>query len=184
MTPSGCATDMSLAASSLEALSLEASTDDACDSGMAPASGQASKPRRGVLLSFALTVTIGLMLATWYLGVRIVAADEVAAINSTPRGPVASAPVRPSDPHRDPKVERYWDALPISPFYLQAAGIGPKQDANFARSLRAKGFLAQVQAGEGGTTRIVIGPFSTHAQMDQMQRKLQSAGVLAVETGH
>jgi len=174
MTPSGCATDMSLAASSLEALSLEASSDDASDGGTVPASGQALKPRKGVLLSFALTVTIGLMLATWYLGVRIVAADE----------PFASAPVRPSDPQRDPKVERFWDALPISPLYLQAAGIGPKQDANFARSLRAKGFEAQVQAAEGGTTRIVIGPFSTHAQMDQVQRKLQSAGVLAVETGH
>lgn len=179
MTPSGCATDMSLAASSLEA-----SLDDATDSGPASALGQASKPRKGVLLSFALTVTVGLTLASWYLGVRIVAADEVTAINSAPREPLASAQVRPSGAQREPNVARYWDALPISPFYLQAAGIGPKQDASFARSLRAKGFQAQVQAGEGGTTRIVIGPFSTHAQMDEVQRKLQIAGVLAVETGH
>ena len=73
--------------------------------------------------------------------------------------------------------------MPPTSLYLQVAGLGPKQDAGFVRSLQTKGFRAQVQARDE-TARILIGPFSTHAEMEQAQRKLQSAGVLAVETAY
>ena len=168
MMTSGCATDLSDAASAL--------SDDPSYGGLPPAPGQASKPGKGVVLSFAVTITIGLILAIWYLGVRMVGSDQVAETVHAAAGSVNTQPY--------PKANRYWDAVPIAPLYLQAAGIGPKQDANFARSLRAKGFAAQVEDVAGGTTRILIGPFSTRAQMEQVQRRLQTAGVLAAESGN
>jgi len=162
-----------------------------------------SKSLKGLLMWFAVTVTVGLSLASWYVGVRIVAADEV----STP-APAAHSAVLPqavvqvqqpvptvqatatlrAAPAAQPTVrgdsmaEAFWYTVPPAHLYLEAAGIGPRQDAGFVRSLQAKGFHAQIQDGErSDNARILIGPFSTHVEMEQAQRKLQSAGVLAVE---
>ena len=41
----------------------------------ASASQGTSRPLRGLFFGFAATVTIGLALASWYVGVRIVSAD-------------------------------------------------------------------------------------------------------------
>ncbi len=50
------------------------------------------------------------------------------------------------------------------------------------KSLEAKGFGARLQDGDRADSgRILIGPFSTRSEMALAQRKLQSAGVLAVE---
>ena|SRR5579863_9357546 len=110
------------------------------------ASSGTSRLLKGLLFGFAATVTIGLALGIWYLGVRIVASH------------------------------------PAGELYLQIAGFGSDQDSSFARSLQAEGFHAQVNLGAGGHARILIGPFSTHAETEQAQRKLRSAGLLAVET--
>lgn len=135
------------------------------------ASDAASKSLRGLFFGFTATVTIGLALASWYVGVRIVAADEVArpsTLTPAPPPPAASA------------------AAPPTSLYLQVAGLGPKQDAAFVNSLQAKGFQAQIQAqqAEADNLRILIGPYATHTEMEQAQRNLESAGVLAVETAH
>ncbi len=153
-----------------------------CATGIAPpdlspveapprASDAASKSLRGLFFGFTATVTIGLALASWYVGVRIVAADEVArpsTLTPAPPPPAASA------------------AAPPTSLYLQVAGLGPKQDAAFVNSLQAKGFQAQIQAqqAEADNLRILIGPYATHTEMEQAQRNLESAGVLAVETAH
>jgi hypothetical protein len=80
-------------------------------------------------------------------------------------------------------AEAYWYAVPPPvDLYLQVAGLGPKQDAEFVRSLQSKGFHAQIQNPDNDNARVLIGPFSTHAEMEQKQRKLQSGGILAVET--
>ena len=42
-------------------------------------------------------------------------------------------------------AEAFWYTVPPAHLYLQAAGIGPRQDADFVRSLQAKGFHAQIQ---------------------------------------
>jgi cell division septation protein DedD len=146
-----------------------------------------SRPLKGLLFSFAATVTVGLALASWYVGVRIVSADEVAPSNATsapviavPVPPPAAAPVSAAE---NSMAEAFWYTVPPTILYLQVAGLGPKQDANFVRSLQNKGFHAQVQA-QDDDSRILIGPFSTHAAMEQAQRKLQSAGVLAIESGN
>jgi cell division protein FtsN len=149
----------------------------------------ASKPLKSLLLGFAATVTVGLALASWYVGVRIVDTDEVSPGSATAAVPAASVPVViPSTPPAasdEALAQAYWSTVPPADLYLQVAGIGAKQDAGFVKSLAAKGFRAQLQGGDRADNgRILIGPFSTHAEMEQAQRKLQSAGVLAVESAH
>jgi len=194
MTTTGCAPDISLAGSS--AAGATTLFDDASvfeDASVTDVSSPpASRPGKHVLLSFAGTVGIGLTLGSWYLGARIVAsdttaqpiADQVHAGNRASSAPSASTSVQQAGAPAGSEMERYSNSVAVSPLYLQAAGIGPKQDASFARSLRAKGFHAQVQAIDAGSTRIVIGPFSSRAEMDQVRHKLQSAGVLAIESGN
>jgi hypothetical protein len=184
MTTTDCATDIAMPAAPSED-----SRDDAMELTPQRAVDGASKPLRSLLLGFAVTVTVGLALASWYVGVRIVNADEVAPGSATAAAPAPSAPVViPSTPPAvsdDSLVEAYWSKVPPADLYLQVAGIGAKQDVGFVKSLAAKGFAAQLQGGDRADNgRILIGPFSTHAEMEQAQRKLQAAGVLAVESAH
>jgi hypothetical protein len=123
----------------------------------APASGGASKLLKGLLIGFAASVTIGLALGIWYLGVRIV-------VNGSAQQSTA-APL-PS----------------VGEFYLQVGALGPERDDAFSNALQAKGFLAQIQTRDAGHNRILIGPFLTRSDLDQARQKLQSEGVLAVET--
>jgi hypothetical protein len=117
-----------------------------------PAAGGA--PRiRGMLFGFA-SVTVGLALGIWYVGVRIVSADEIVPATNS------------------------------SALYLQVASLGSKQAEDSVRSLEDIGFRAQVQARDEDHARILVGPFSNHGELEQAQRKLQSAGVLAVETAN
>lgn len=82
-------------------------------------------------------------------------------------------------------AEAYWYMVPPPvDLYLQVAGLDPKQDARFVRSLKAKGFHAQVQTLNEDDERILIGPFSSHAAMERAQDKLHSAGVLAIEAAY
>jgi cell division protein FtsN len=150
----------------------------------------ASKPLKGVVFGFAATITVGLALASWYVGVRIMSADEIvpaittasAPVNSTPAPP----PLAPPAVTEDSMAEAFWYTVPPTVVYLQATSLGPQQDAGFVKSLRAKGFNAQVQTRsqtqDQDNARILIGPFSTHVEMEQAKRKLQSSGVLAIES--
>jgi hypothetical protein len=184
MTTTDCATDIAMPSAPSED-----SRDDAMELAPQRAVDGASKPLRSLLLGFAVTVTVGLALASWYVGVRIVNADEVTPGSAAAAVPATSVPVViPSTPpaaSADSLAEAYWSTVPPADLYLQVAGIGPKQDAGFVKSLAAKGFGAQLQGGDrADNARILIGPFSTHAEMEQAQRKLQSAGVLAIESAH
>jgi cell division protein FtsN len=60
--------------------------------------------------------------------------------------------------------------------------FGPQRDEAFANALQAKGFLAQIQTRDAGHNRILIGPFLMRSDLDQARQKLQSDGILAVET--
>jgi cell division septation protein DedD len=189
MPTTECATDIALPNSqseeSQDAYVERASQETASQE---TASQETSRPLRGLLFGFAATVTVGLALASWYVGVRIVSADEVGPSNATTSRPVSAAPAtpqaaKPATASEASIAEAFWYTVPPTILYLQVAGLGPKQDAGFVRSLQAKGFRAQVQARDDDP-RILIGPFSTHAKMEQAQRKLQSAGVLAIETEH
>jgi cell division protein FtsN len=165
MTTTDCATEIPAQALPPQALQGESSQDAERSPKPSPPSfsSEASKPLRSLLWGFGATVTIGLTLATWYVGVRIVAADEVAP----------------------PPAQAVQAAAPLQNLYLQVAGLGAQQDAGFVRSLQAKGFEAQVQGGDrADNASVLIGPFATPIDLEQAQRKLQSLGVLAIETAH
>jgi hypothetical protein len=139
----------------------------------------APKPLRGLLFGFTATVTIGLALASWYVGVRISLAPTPGSTSvPLPSPPAASAP-------QDSMAQAYWYKVPPPRLYLQVGGLGPRQDAGFVQALQAQGFAAQIQLSSNNDhRRILIGPYSTRAALEQEQRKLQSAGVPAVETAY
>ncbi len=146
-----------------------------------------SRPLRGLFFGFAATVTIGLALASWYVGVRIVSADQGGPASAVAE-PVAAPQAAPSLAE-DPIAEAYWYTGLAPQFYLQVAGLGERKDAAFVRSLQEKGFRAEValsqgRASQGDAGRILIGPFSTHTEMERAQSKLESWGVLAIEAEH
>jgi cell division septation protein DedD len=169
--------------------STDCATEDLqIETAMRPSAGT-SKPLKGLFFGFAATVTVGLALASWYVGVRIVAADEIAPSSPLANTPVsvATAPqpaVVPQAATVNSMPQASWYSLPPAVLYLQVAGLGPKRDAGFVRTLHSRGFHAQVETRDDNTSRVLIGPFSTHAEMELAQRKLQGAGVLAVETAH
>ncbi len=111
MSSMECATELPLADSEQGDSQIEIAS---------PASGAKSKALKGLVFGFAVTVTAGLALASWYVSARIVSADKTA-------------------PAPAPSLQRSY---------------------------------------------ILIGPFTTREQMEQAQRKLQSAGHLAIETAH
>lgn len=143
--------------------------------------GGASKSLRGVFYGFAATVTLGLALASWYVGVRIVAADEVAPSSAASIASAAPAASPMVAPLRQQALAAPAYVAPPVEFYLQVASLGRRQDARFVRSLRARGLRARVQTRNDHGSRILIGPFSNQADMELAQRKLQSAGVIAIE---
>lgn len=185
MSTTDCATEASLPTSPTEDFQIDVAEG---------AYEGTSKLLRGLFFGFAGTVTIGLALASWYLCVRIVAAGQAAppsaatagSANSTPASPLsASSAVSPQTVTEDSMAEAFWYTVPPPVnLYLQVAGLGPKQDADFVRSLQSRGFRAQIQNRDADNARILIGPFSTHTELEQGQGKLQSEGVLAVETAH
>jgi len=152
----------------------------------------APKPLRGLLFGFTATVTIGLALASWYVGARIIAPGEAApssANQSLTSAPGSTSVPLPSPPAvsaaEDSMAQAYWYKVPPPRLYLQVGGLGPRQDADFVQSLQAQGFPAQIQlSSKDDNRRILIGPYSTRAALEQEQRKLQSAGVPAVETAY
>jgi cell division protein FtsN len=159
-----CATELPLADSE--------QGDSPIQSACAATEAKAKSPK-GLIFGFAATVAAGLALTSWYVGARIVSADETAPA-------VAPAPVIPS-PAQSPLAQTEWSAVPSVDLYLQVAALGARQDANFVRSLESRGFRARIASGNAGT-HILIGPYSTPREMEQAQRKLESAGILAIET--
>jgi hypothetical protein len=171
MSTTQCATDPELASPSL------------VQSAALVRSASENSPRRskGVLIGFAATVTIGLALASWYVGVRILDANEFAPVSAAVGTKVAPSQVAPPPP---------------ADVYLQVAGLGPRQDTSFVKRLEANGYPVRIirsTTESRGTTesatsqqdgRILIGPFAGRSFLEEAERKLQSAGVLATEVTH
>jgi hypothetical protein len=124
---------------------------------------------KGLFFGFTATVTVGLALGSWYVGVRIVAADEIGLKNAAPA------------PEKTSMAKALWSTVPSSQFYLQVAGFGPKRSADLLSALRTEGLQAQVQAGENAHSYILIGPFPNLADMEREQYKLLLEGVLAAD---
>src|ERR1700722_16309656 len=84
----------------------------------------AVKPRKNILVGFAATVTVGLALASWYVGVRIVDAHEAvppANVSATPVTPALPPPIAAPAPKHEKAAPP--PAPPPPNFYLQVAGL-------------------------------------------------------------
>lgn len=127
----------------------------------------ASRLLKGLLIGFAISVTVGLALTSWYVGTRIVSSNAVTVVVAPPKPPA-------------PVVQPPPVAL-----YLQVAGLGPRRDLTFVQRLDAQGYQARVErAAAQDETRILIGPFAERSSLEEAERKLQSQGVLAMEAVH
>jgi hypothetical protein len=163
MSTSQCETDPMLAESAPE--------------GASELVNASSRVLKSLLIGFAVTVTIGLALTSWYVGSRIVAA------NTPPPPtlhPLAIAPPQLTTPAIQPAVQSPAPAL-----YLQVAGLGPRRDLSFVQRLNTQGYLARVErAATQDETRILIGPFAQRSSLEEAERRLQTQGVLAMEAAH
>jgi cell division septation protein DedD len=140
----------------------------------------ASKLLKGLLIGFAATVTIALALASWYVGVRIVAANE--AIPASNPAPASQPPAIIPAAQPDSKPANFWDTVAGSApaMYLEVASLGPEKDSSFVKRLQKRGYGARVEAtANHGDGRVLIGPFSARSELEEAERKLRSAGVLA-----
>jgi hypothetical protein len=161
-----------------------------------------SRDLKGVLIGFAAIVTVGLALASWYVGARIVDANEAVPVRTSVIASAKASAPPPGGPStsEEAMAEAFWYTVPPPPpeLFLQVAGLGSRQDASFVKMLEAKGYQARVILSEtdarsetdaSGTdgsaaddSRILIGPFVGQMALKKAERKLQSAGVLAIET--
>jgi cell division septation protein DedD len=146
----------------------------------------ASRPLKRMLVGFAATVTIGLALASWYVGVRIVAANEAApastAVNTPAKVSTSRAAPALQPPALAPPVPAPTPVTPPPGLYLQVAGLGPRQGASFVKGLAAEGYRTRMgSATNQEDGRILIGPFAGRSALEKAERKLQSTGVLALE---
>jgi cell division septation protein DedD len=171
MSTSQCATDPGLA-------------DQPVDLVQGVATG-ASKLLKGLLIGFAATVTLALALASWYVGVRIVAANEAIPVSSP--APVAHPPVAMPAAQPDSTAENFWDrvAPPTPALYLQVASLGAEKDSGCVKRLEEKGYRARIEvAANQEHGRILIGPFSARSELEEAERDLRTAGVPATEAAH
>jgi len=146
------------------------------------AAAGASKLLKGLLIGFAATVTIALALASWYVGVRIVAANQTIPASSP--APAPNPPAVTPAPQPD-SAPNYWDTVagPTPALYLEVASLGPERDSSFVKKLERKGYGARIEAtAHHGDGRVLIGPFSARSELEEAERKLRSSGVLATET--
>ena len=166
-----------------------------------------AKLRTRVYMGFAGTMALGLSLAGWYVGGRILAAEQ-----SPPTTVAIPAVISPSQPPATPAMTPKDAAAPVSDstvihpvqtadlqpevieppatppapqVFLEVAGLGAKEDALYVKKLRARGFSARIDVGDkADDRRILIGPFVDPQAVDKAQRKLQAQGILALERAY
>jgi len=153
-------------------------------------SDPAAKLRTRVFFGFGSAMALGLSLAGWYVGGRILAAEQTPAVSTSTPVTVSSAvsvpapePVQKTSPPPEPVPQ--VQAPPAPQLFLEVAGLGVKQDALFMKKLRARGLPALIDSGtDHQARRILIGPFADRQAVDKAQRKLQAFGVLALERAY
>lgn len=135
----------------------------------------AEKTRKRVFVSFAGTVAIGLVLAGWYVGNRIYAADGSQAPASSAGAAQPAAIPPPAAPATALAIPARAPAPPA--LYLETVSLGDTQDVKFLSRLESKGYAAVTENG-----RIRIGPFTDTAALLSARSRLAGAGILATES--
>ena len=124
---------------------------------------------------------IALLLAAFWAGLNVVKRDAMGAIHQTDTSPVPAQGARP------PAQERAAQAADQPPgdagYILQVAGFGTADKAGqLAADLRRKYKSAHVQppAGDNAMYQVLIGPYPTRAETDQVAGELAAQGVKGV----
>lgn len=137
-----------------------------------------AKLRSRVFVGFGSSMALGLLLAGWYVGQRILVVEQtapastaIAAVQQAPAVVLPPAqPIKASAPPRVPQT------------FLEVAGLSAKQDARFVRKLEARGLSALIDVDpQANTRRILIGPFTNREAVEAAQDKLDTLGILALE---
>jgi cell division protein FtsN len=144
------------------------------------ASSCPARKTRGVFVSFATLVVVGLGLAGWYVSERILSAQSQPAQAVRPVVTAPPAAVRESKP---PATDAAQAVLPLAlEYYLQIASLGTSEDASYMRQLEEKGYRTQFDAAAAGRdARILIGPYSDESSLTRAREKLIASGILAIE---
>jgi cell division septation protein DedD len=156
----------------------------------------AKKQAKRVFVGFAATITFGLVVAGWYVGGRIVAAEKVHPVAIAQ--PVSSAPVIAKPIETAPVAEPVAaaeaakpEAAPIAAppswnmvepqsgdLYLQLATMGPKSTNEYLKILDAKGIHPQIAPGPSENLhRLVVGPYNDKAALEKEQQELETEGI-------
>lgn len=158
-----------------------------------PAADPAARLRTRIFFGFGSAMALGLALAGWYVGGRILAAEQTSPASSSTVIMQAAAPSSTDSRVVPPAAQARTQAETAAPpaiaptpqFFLEVAGLGAKQDALFVKKLHNKGLTALIDSGsEKDPRRILIGPFADHQGVEKAQRKLEAFGVLALERAY
>ena|SRR5579862_2509828 len=140
---------------------------------------------RGVYVGFATLVTVGLALAGWYVGQRILVAQAPLPVTE----PFTSAPVDPMPAAARPTIptaplaEASQPLLPLTEYYLQVSALGTAQDLKFLKQLQARGFKAHLETTPRDQTGLIlIGPYTDQPAVRRAGARLADSGILATET--
>ena len=165
------------------------------------------KQAKRVFIGFAATITVGLVIAGWYVGGRIFAAEKVHAATAIAK-PVSDVPVpattiaktveappvaesvavaveKPKSENAEPETTPVpaaptWNTVePQSgDLYLQLATMGPNSTNEYLKILDAKGIHPKIAPGPSDNLhRLVIGPYPDKAVLEKQQQELESAGI-------
>jgi cell division septation protein DedD len=142
----------------------------------------ATKQAKRVFIGFAATITIGLVIAGWYVGGRIFAVDKVhaaAAIAKPISSTVEATPV--AEPVAVPtEAAAAWTRVDPQPgeLYLQLATMGPNSTNEYIKALDSQGIHPRIAPGPSDNLhRIVLGPYPDKAALEKQQQELEAAGI-------
>ena len=160
-----------------------------------------AKQRQQVMRAFAGTMALGLVLATLYVGARIVTSRK--SVNSTRpvakvatpavQAPEAARPVTATVPQSKPGKQPDSSTLPVhrnvtprpGEKYVQVAAFGPKALESYLRALESKGLHPLVAPGPAdGIHRILIGPYTNQETLEQTRRTLQVVGMDSIVSSY
>ena len=175
------------------------STDELVNPGISEPD-PAEQRRKRILKTFSTLLTVGLALAAWYIGARIVGTRKVQAYataqaqvvktptvsqNALTTPIVVTPPATTATPVEAPKVlakpakvaPREIDPQP-GQTYLQLAAYGPRALAAYLATLQEQGFHPLVAPGPSPDVfRILIGPFPSTDALERARVIVQSVGI-------
>ena len=178
--------------SSMETINEEIQPDPEMPAAEPAQKAQKTQAKR-VFIGFAATITVGLAIAGWYVGGRILAAEKAHAATVVKATAVKTAPVvnQPvvTPPKSEPVAVQAEKAKPAPPtttlkpsdpapgwntvdpksgeLYLQLAAMGPISTKEYLKTLDAKGIRTRIAPGPSEHLyRILMGPYSDMAALN------------------